>query len=462
LLELGAYGAGNGMFVSPSGVAIDTNLNLFVADTGNHRVQKFLPDDLTSPSTWSFAGWLGSSDPNVPTLGWQLFGSSLISEQEGGFYNPYGVGISNDGHLLVADTNNNRVQVFNSGSGQFINLIGAAGITSGQYNQPLAVIFADEQVVIADSSNARIQISTIAGAYSGEIAPDTSLLTTEPVRIVTDSKNQKVYVLDKQDSSVTVFNMNGEVIEVLGSKGSGREQFYDPEGMAIDSNGSLYIADTGNARVQILSPQGQFNKSFGVYGTGSGQFIKPNAIAVSNDGNYIYVADASLQLIQKFDSQGNFINGWGSPGSGDAGFNYPSGMALDNENNLYVADQNNHRIKKYTSNGDLIGWWGSYDAGAQAFWLDPGSNRTGALSDADGGFDTPTDIAVDLEGNVYVTDSNNFRIQRFNSVQSQGEDAGFQTEIYIGDNLPAIAVDEWGRVYCLNSGKQVLRFEPDL
>lgn len=462
LTQFGTYGGNNGQFISPSGIAVATDLVAYVADAGNHRIQRFSVNDNLSPTIWSFSGWLGSKDPNAATPGWLTSGSGLASDRTSGFNQPYGCGISGNGKLLVADTYNNRVQVFDAASGQFENLIGSAGITSGQYNQPITILpLAEENVaLIADSSNARLQKSTFSGAYIEQLIPDTSRLNTNPSRIAVDSQRERVYVLDRADGSITVYNVAGEVIQIIGSSGSGREQFFQPEGICVDLHGNVYVADTGNARIQKISAEGAFMQNWGVYGNGSGQFHKPNAIAVSADGSFLFISDLELHRIQKFSNNGEFIGGWGSFGNDDACFNQPSGIAVASSDYLYIADKNNHRIKKYDLNGSLIGWWGSYDAGAQAFWLDPGSNRTGAISDADGGFDTPTDVAVDAEGNVFVTDSNNFRIQRFSPEQNTTANAGFQTDIYIGDNLLALTTDAWARIYCVNSGQLLLRFAP--
>ncbi|MEW6712012.1 MAG: SMP-30/gluconolactonase/LRE family protein, partial [Candidatus Riflebacteria bacterium] len=460
--SFGSYGTGNGQFYSPSGISVDTNLIAYVADSRNHRIQRFNPNSTTNPGTWTFSGWLGSNDPNAASPGWLTTGSGLSSSKDGGFNQPYGIGITDDGKLLIGDTNNNRIQIFTAATGLFSGKIGTAGTTSGQLNQPLAVIFDGSNVVIADSSNARIQKTSIDGAFIGQNIPDTSKLITNPRRLAVDSKNRRFYVLDKDDSSITVFDLEGNPLQIIGSKGSGREQFYLPEGLCTDSDGNLYVADTGNARIHKLSVKGEFLQNWGIYGSGSGQFHQPSAVAVSNDGQYLYITDSSLNRVQKFSNQGSFVISWGKTGNDDEGFNNPSGIAIDRNNFLYIADQNNHRVKKYDGDGHLIGWWGAYDAGAQAFWLDPASNRTGALSDANGAFDTPTDVTVDLEGNVFVTDSNNFRIQRFASNQSELTDAGYQTEIYLGDNSSALTIDTWGTVYCLSSGKTVLRFLPDL
>lgn len=462
LSEFGSYGSSPGQFISPSAVALDGQANLYVADAGNHRIQRFSPDNLLSPTSWAFSAWLGARDPNTATPGWLTTGTGLASSRNGGFNNPYGCGISGNGKLLVADTNNNRLQVFTTSSGQFENLIGAAGITSGQYNQPLAVLpLKDEDAaLIADSSNARIQRSNFDGSYIDQLAPDTSRLNTRPGRIAIDSERQRVYVLDIDDGSITVYNVDGEVVQIIGSSGSGREQFYQPEGMALDSNGTLFVADTGNARIQRISASGVFEQSWGIYGIGAGQFQRPNALCLSSDNQYIFVTDSSLNRVQKFTRDGELITFWGSQGSGDDEFNFPAGIACDRNDNLYIVDRDNHRVKKYDTSGNFIGWWGSYDAGAQAFWLDPGSNRTGALSDADGGFDTPTDVAVDIENKVYITDTNNFRIQVFSAEQSTAENAGFQTDIYVGEKLTALGVDLWSRVYCIDSGGLLLRYAP--
>lgn len=461
LAKFGSLGSGNGQFDTPSGLVVDNSLVIYVADGDNHRIQRFTPNSTTSPTAWNFSGWIGSRDPNTVTPGWLVTGSGLASNRNGEFQNPYGIGLASDSALLVADTNNNRIQVIDSTTGLFVNQIGAAGITSGQYNQPLAVIYQNGFACIADSSNARIQKSTIPGAYISQVMPDTSLLNTNPTRIAVDSKRSRVYVLDTDDGSITVFGIGGNVLQIIGSSGTGNTQFYKPEGLALDPNGNLFVADTGNARIQLISPEGNFIKSWGAYGTGSGQFINPRAITVSHDGELVFVADSQLHKIQKFTKNGTFISSWGSLGNSDDNFNTPSGMAMDKSGNLYIADTQNHRIKKYTSEGSLIGWWGSYDAGAQAFWLDPGSNRTGALSDADGGFDTPTDVALDHEGHVFVTDSGNFRVQRFNIDQAVGPDAGFQGEIYIGENLLTLAIDEWATVYSITSNKTIKRYIPE-
>jgi sugar lactone lactonase YvrE len=162
----------------PSGIVIDSQFTAYIADAGNHRIQRFSPDDTTTPSSWSFSGWLGAKAPNVSTPGWLTGGSGLASVNNGAFRNPYGIGLANDSHLLVADTNNNRVQVLDAASGLFVTSIGAAGTTSGQYNQPLFVCYADSTALIADSSNARIQKSTLAGEFMEQIVPDTSILNT--------------------------------------------------------------------------------------------------------------------------------------------------------------------------------------------------------------------------------------------------------------------------------------------
>lgn len=459
--SFGTNGTGNGQFVYPSGVAVDSALNVFVADAGNNRIQRFAPDSSTSPSVWNFSGWIGSKDPNSATPGWLLTGSGLPSAEEGGFKSPYGIGLAGDSQLLVADTNNNRVQVFDANTGVFKNQIGAAGTTGGQYNQPLAIFFANNTVIIADSSNARVQKSTTAGEYLSQVVPDTSLLNTRPGRICVDSVRRRVYVLDVDDGSITVFGLEGQVLQIIGSKGTGPNQFYKPEGLALDLKGNVFVADTGNARIHMLSPEGAFVKTWGVYGTGAGQFINPKALTVAADGEYVFVADSKQHRIQKFTRAGVFVKSWGSYGVSDDNFASPSGIAADSKGNLYIADTNNHRIKKYTADGIFVGWWGSYDAGAQSFWLDPGSQRSGALSDADGGFDTPTDVAVDGEGHVFVTDSGNFRIQRFSSDQSVTPSGGFQAEIYLGETLSALAVDEWATVYVITEAGKVKRFSPD-
>jgi DNA-binding beta-propeller fold protein YncE len=389
-------------------------------------------------------------------------GFGQASTREGEFYRPFGVAVTENSELLVSDTYNNRVQVFDLNTGSFINKIGAAGITGGQYNQPADLYCLNGDVVIADSSNSRLQRSTVAGAYIEQLRPDTSLLTTQPVRIAIDSKNRKVFVLDREDGSITVLNLEGEVIQVIGSSGAGKNQFYLPEGLAVDNRGYLFVADTGNARIQMVAPDGTFVKNWGVYGSGDGQFFKPSSVALDSSDNYLFIADREKNRIQKFDTDGNFIIGWGVLGASDDGFNYPAGLAINEDGYCYVADRDNDRIKKYDINGNFIGWWGSYDAGSLAFWLDPGSNRTGALSDANGAFDTPTDVALDAQGNVYVTETGNFRIQRFAAEQQYKDAAGFQTEIYIGENLAALAVDDWGRVYAVSAdSNKILRFVPD-
>ncbi|MGM0599999.1 MAG: IPT/TIG domain-containing protein [Candidatus Rifleibacteriota bacterium] len=460
--QLGSYGSGNGQFNAPSGIAIDSTFNLYVADANNHRIQRFAPNDVTSPSSWSFSGWLGSKDPNIVTPGWLTTGFGQASTRDGEFYRPFGVAVSENSELLVADTYNNRVQVIDLNAGTFLNKIGAAGITGGQYNQPVDLYSLNDNVMIADSSNSRLQKSSVAGAYIEQIEPDTSLLTTLPVRITVDSKNRKVFVLDREDGSITVFNLEGEVIQVIGSKGAGDNQFYNPEGLAVDNRGYLFVADTGNARVQVISPEGAFIKNWGVYGSGDGQFFKPSSITVDNSGTYLFVADREKNRIQKFDTDGTFIKDWGATGISDDGFNYPAGLAINEDGFCYVVDRGNHRIKKYDTDGNFVGWWGSYDAGSLAFWLDPGSNRTGAFSDSNGAFDTPTDVALDAQGNVYVADTGNFRMQRFSAEQKYKDAAGFQTEIYVGENIAALTVDDWGRVYAVSAdSNKILRFVPD-
>ena len=95
-------------------------------------------------------------------------------------------------------------------------------------------------------------------------------------------------------------------LAVWGKLGTGRGEFSEPRGLAVDRSGNLYVADTKNNRIQKLSPTGEVLAIWGGEGDEPGQFKDPHGIAVGPDGS-VYVADTWNHRVQKFDPNGKFI-----------------------------------------------------------------------------------------------------------------------------------------------------------
>jgi uncharacterized protein YjiK len=205
-------------------------------------------------------------------------------------------------------------------------------------------------------------------------------------------------------------------------------QFYSPQGVAVDSTGNIYVADTDNHTLRKVSPAGAVTTLAGKAGSpgwtdGTGTnalFNWPWGVAVDSAGN-IYVADAGNDTIRKVSPAGmvtTFAGFAGIQGSLDgpvsqAFFNDPHGLAVDKSDNIYVADYGNGTVRKVTPDGmvttvaGMAGDFGSTDG-------PPGVARFGVCSTYYGTTycQGPEGVAVDVAGNLYVTDEGNNTIRK--------------------------------------------------
>ncbi|MBI4330927.1 MAG: hypothetical protein HY673_06580 [Chloroflexi bacterium] len=130
----GQFGTAVGDFKYPQGIGVDASGNIYVADSNNHRIQKF-----------SAAGTNG--------VAWGGAGSGSGNGQ---FKSPQDVAVDGSGNIWVADTNNHRVQKL-SPSGTFITKFGSSGSGQGQFSYPRGVAVNFERVYAVDSDNSRLQ-----------------------------------------------------------------------------------------------------------------------------------------------------------------------------------------------------------------------------------------------------------------------------------------------------------------
>ena len=225
-----------------------------------------------------------------------------------------------------------------------------------------------------------------------------------------------------------------------GGGGSDNGPYSRSKEAATDASGNVYVTEFNGCEVRKFDAAGNFLSKWGSCGTAAGQLSLPHGIAVSPSG-FVYVVESGNHRVQKFDSVGNHVTMWGSPGTGDGQF---ADEAINDENDVFgVATDHAGNVYVADTKNDRVQ---KFDGNGN-FILKFGSAGSG-----NGQFSSPAGIATDMAGNVYVSDGYS-RVQVFDSggnflrkAVSGGHSTG---QIFVPVHLE---VDEEGFIYVVDSG----------
>ncbi|MGK2938763.1 MAG: SBBP repeat-containing protein [Solirubrobacteraceae bacterium] len=441
-------GAGGGLAVGGDTV--------YVADSGNNRVQRFALDgsrgaEIVKPGVLSHPKGLAvrktrlfvADDQNHRILVMDTGGRQITTigggsgERPGQLNYPYGVALDPAGRVFVADNMNQRILRFSTGpSYPYKGRWGSYGTQPGQLAYPRGIaIDGAGNVYVTNTGNDRIDVYDRGGKLlrafgrSGRAegqfnAPFGVAADAAGFRAVTDSNNGRV----------TILNPDGSVVSEWGSPAPGPTILPRPVAVAFDANGTAYVLDQRRARIIVFSrTTGRPVRSIASQGRDGGQLLDPSAIAISGGGT-IYVADTGNKRIARFTTAGQHLGSitdtgtvrgiavspdgtavyaadaenrisvydqagvlrddFGGTGSKLGKLNAPAQMTVDAAGNLWIADRGNNRVQQFGPTGERL--------------LSIGRRGTGA-----GEFIYPTGVSVDCRGTLTVTDAYNNRVQQF-------------------------------------------------
>ena len=265
------------------------------------------------------------------------------------FNRPRGMALAPDRRLYVADSDNNRIQIWNPANSTW-SAIGSYGTNAGMFKQPFGVVVdSSYNLFVADANNNRVQ---------------------------------------RRAAATGTWTVWGGT-----ATGTGQGTFNGPFGVALDASGSLYVSDHYNNRVQKMTPSGVWS-TFIASGFGNGFVRTPYGIAV--DGfNRIYVTDHDstatngYSRLQQFNSNGQFLALLGSSLPAQGGLNRPAGLAIRPTGGIFIADTDSSRI--VTNAGPALTWGTLVDSIVLSL---------------------PEGVAWDPQGVLYVSDTGHGRVLR--------------------------------------------------
>ena len=457
LSQFGSSGSGDGQFTGPFGIALDASGNIYVTDLVNNRVQKF-------DSSGAYLSQFGS------------YGSG-----DGQFAYPFGITLDASGNIYVVDVVNRRVQKFDS-SGAYLSQFGSEGSGDGQFSSPTGIALdASGNIFVADTNNHRVQKFDSSGGYLSQFGSSGSGdgQFAYPNGITLDASGN-IYVADNDNHRVQKFDSSGAYLSQFGSQGSGDGQFAGPRGIALDASGYIYVTDDIN-RVQKFDSSGAYLGQFGSSGSGDGQFFYPNGITLDASGN-IYVADTNNNRVQKFSANPYFnigayslpiagltcgttyhyrayaTNGDGTAYGADMSFSTSacsmtvatkpaSSIAIHSADLNMTVDSTQQILTAGFEYGTTASYGSTVNYNPLSYLSQFGSNGSG-----DGRFSNPYGITLDASGNIYVVDSNNNRVEKFDSSGAYLSQFGsFGSGDGQFSSPSVIALDASGNIYVVDS-----------
>jgi len=459
----------------PAGLAIDKLGNVYISDSVNNRVRKVTPDG--SIFTIAGTGKAGITDTGIAT-------TSQLSV-------PIGIAVDSSGNVYIADSDNHRIRKVTP-DGNISTIADTGAATNFPVLDMLQVSFYNGltvdnlgNVYVADIANDVIRkvtpegtISIIAGTGK-DGSTDTGIATTSqlsgPAGLAIDNLGN-VFIADMSNSRIRKVALNGTISTITGTTVSvdtgiaTTSRLTNPFGIASDKLGNVYFADSNNNRIRKVTPEGNI---FTIAGTGTAgstdtgiattsQLSLPEGLAIDNSGN-VFIADINNSKIRKVTPDGTIftIAGTGTAGNKDTGIAtssqlfLPLAIAVDSPGNVYIAEGPNHRVRKVTPEGTIFTIAGTGTAGIK----DTGIATTSQLN-------TPTGLAVDLLGNVYIAENNNYRIRKVTpdgsifTVAGTGAAGNTDTGVATSSQLntpQALAVDSLGNIYIGDSGNHRIR-----
>jgi DNA-binding beta-propeller fold protein YncE len=232
-----------------------------------------------------------------------------------------------------------------------------------------------------------------------------------------------------------------ELLDEFATYGNADGKTVWPFGVAVDKSGQVYVTDEWTSTVSVFDGKGKFIRKWGSPGSGPGELRGPAGIVCEPNGNVI-VVDSGNNRLQVFTPEGKLVAQCGKAGSGDGEFNKPWGITLDQDGNIYVADWKNHRVQKLSPTGKFIMSIGKYgklpvEPGSFAVtYLGPFISSVPASERIKAGIlNHPTGVAVDPDGDIYVTDWGNHRLCIFDKT-------GQPLTSLVGD---AQVMSKWGQ-----------------
>ena len=468
LLTFGATGDGDGQFQYPKDISIDPATgNIYVVDEAQQRVQVFnekggylfkFAVDLARPfglvvSPTEKAVYVNSADrtaiqkfslDGTPLLTWGEWGN-----EPGNLRWPRALSVDAKGQIYVADTDNERIQVF-SPDGEFVRTFrGPHDLEMGTFHpRSVEVNTTTGEIYVTPAYSQRVDRFDPEGKYLSTFGKHNygPYDFDNPKGLAVDPNNGRIFVSDSGHHVIKRFSADGtfETEFKLGIPDSlnhenpmWRVKSYYPFPSTIDMgpDGSIWLLSQGNHYPDDPLPE-QFIRRFSQDGELLETIQGPKSLrskmrgmAVHSDGSF-FVSNSLDHVIYHLDHQGETLHTYGGEGSGPKQLNDPGPVDVDPERGvLYVVDVGNNRIQGYDiETAEIAVSWG-------------------VEGDGDGQFDLKgfSNLDVDTLGNIYLTDTGNRRIQvyspegefitSFNSKEGEGPRRKPVDVQVLGDNI---------------------------